>query len=660
MNQQELYTALHATTMEDILRNFPVRYEDLRPSILPATPSDGQRLVVKGKIVQLKAFSARGNSLIRFHLLAYGDRSLPCILYNQPFYLSKLSSGNEELLVLYYSEPRKAYIVSSIVGLDSYYAITGIRPCYSLPKAVSSSYFANYVRKLLSYPKEASYVTSKLPKRLIEKYRLMNEYDAYRAIHLPRNEEDKNNGLRVFKYEEALAYSVNALSFRKKADEKKKSVIPIDKKLINQFVSKLSFKLTNDQLTAIREIVNDMLSPKVMFRLLQGDVGTGKTIVAFVALYANYLRHKQGILMAPTFELASQHYQNALKIFSSYQIKIGFLAGNTLKAKEKKELLSELSDGHIDILVSTHSAISDSVVFKNLGLSIIDEQQLFGVKQREELLLKGDYSDMLMMSATPIPRTLSQVVNSDLDVSTLEQFPSGSRNVKTAVVRSTDPLIEKAINKALAANRQIFIVAPKIEDNDSNNASAEKVFADISERFGTDKTQLLHGRIKKDEQEKIYQDFLTGKKPILVSTTVIEVGIDVSSACLLIIYDANYFGLSSLHQLRGRIGRSGEFALALLVYDGHDEDAANKLKFLADHNDGLKISAYDLQYRGSGSYSGEKQSGRSELSICNFVTDYNVLKCAKEDAKEILANPSDSENSNYLKSLQLEKKAFLV
>ena len=659
MNQKDLYTILNANTEEDILRHFPSRYEDIRPSILSSTPTDGERVVVKGKINSLKSFSARGTSIIRFHLKAYGDRDLPCILFNQPFYLNKLSSYNDELFIMYYSESRKAYLVSYIMDVDSYFAITGIKPCYSLPKGISASYFTSYVKKLLSYPKEASYVVSKVPKKYIEKYHLMNEYDAYRSVHLPRDENDKHNGLRVFKYEEALSYCIKALSIRAKANQKKKDNPNIDKENINKFVAKLPYPLTKDQLTAIREIINDMLLPKVMFRLLQGDVGTGKTIVGFVALYANYLRGKQGVLMAPTFELASQHYQNALKVFKDYPIRIAFLAGNSLTAKEKNNVLKGLANKEIDILISTHSAISDKVVFKDLGLSIIDEQQLFGVKQREELISKGN-SDILMMSATPIPRTLSQIVNSDLDVSTLEQYPRGPRNVKTQVVRSTDPIIEKAINKALAAKRQIFVVVPKIEESSRGNSSAEKVYQDISERFGVDKVQLLHGRIKKDEQERIYNEFLKGNKPILVSTTVIEVGIDVSSACLLIIYDANYFGLSSLHQLRGRIGRSGEFALALLIYDGNDKDVKDKLEFLADNSDGLKISTYDLQHRGSGSYFGEKQSGSSELSICNFVDDYTVLKCAKEDALEILNNPSISDNASYLKSLDLDKPAYLA
>lgn len=661
MNERELYTALNASSEEDILRHFPTRYEDLKPTPIPSTPKDRERIVVKGEVKNLRSFTSRGNSLIRFSVQVYDGRYLNCILFNQPFYLKKLSGGKHLLFVLYYSDARKAYIVSSILDEDSYFVMTGIKPIYQLPKTVSNSYFTNTLKKLLSYPREASYVTSKLPKKYIEKYRLANEYDAYRFVHLPRNQSDLKEGLRVFKYEEALSYCIRSLSLRQKADLRKKTGnLKIYHRKINDFVRSLPYKLTHDQLMGIHDIILDMEKEEVMYRLLQGDVGTGKTIVAFAALYGNYLRGKQGVLMAPTFELASQHEKNARKVFASFGVKIGFLAGNSLKAKEKKEVLDGLKDGSIDILIATHSALSQSVEYHDLGLVIIDEQQRFGVEQREALLKKSGSSDLLMMSATPIPRTLSQIINSDLMVTTLNEFPSGKRNVETRVITSVDPLLYKAMDKALEASRQIFVIAPKISEGAKPTSSAESVYEEMKERFGEDKVQLLHGKIKKEDQERIIQDFVSGKKPILVSTTVIEVGIDVSGAGLMIVYDANFFGLSSLHQLRGRIGRSGDYALALLVYDGNDTEAKEKLDYLAHHNDGLKISEFDLKQRGSGSYSGTNQSGRSELKVCNFVEDLNVFEAAKKDAEEILAHPDEDENAAYLKSLDPEKKTLVA
>lgn len=658
MNITELYQALNAKSDIDILRNFPARYESLSLTPVDKEPIDHMRYVFRGTASHIKAINA-GTSIIRFTVML-GNRALSLIIFSQPFYLMKIKKGNELLFVTYYSDNRKAFIVSSIIDGESYYAMTGLKPIYSLPKSISQSYFANYIKKTLSTPFERDMIHSILPQRYINKYQLLNEFDAFKCVHLPKNQKDLNQGLRVFKYEEALQYCIRSIQLKKKADNiKKRETISIDHKKINAFVAALPYKLTKDQLIAIKNIVLDMEKSNIMYRLLQGDVGTGKTIVAFVALYANFLRGKQGILMAPTFELAKQHYENALKVFASYPIAIAFLSGS-MKQSERKKVLSGIEDGSIHILISTNAATSETIKFHDLCLSIIDEQQRFGVRQRQELLEKGESNDLLMMSATPIPRTLSQIVNSDIEVSTLEEFPHGQRNVKTALIRSTDPSLYDAIEKSTAAKRQVFVVCPKIDEGEKGNSSAVKVYEELVKRFGQDKVQLLHGRIKKEEQDRIYQAFLSNEKPILVSTTIVEVGIDVSSAGLMIIYDANYFGLSSLHQLRGRIGRSGDFALALLVYDGDDPEANDKLSFLASTNDGLRISEYDLKLRGSGSYSGERQSGKSELTVCNFVSDHAIFQYARADALEILENQNDKDNARYLASLPKEEDTFLA
>lgn len=661
MNQRELYLSLNAHADEDLLRHFPVRYESLKTTPLKENPEDGERFVVKGRVAKIKQVNSHAISMIRFYLNTFQGASIPCVLYNQPFYLNKLSAGKDLLTVLYYSESRKAYTVSSIYDLDSYFVMSEIKPVYTLPKEVPTSYFINQINKILSYPREADFMLSPIPPSKIQRYKLLNLFDAYRAIHRPRNDKMLREGLRVFKYEEALSFSVRALSLKRKAEQKKKlDTLKIPHIRINQFVKNLPYKLTSDQIRAIREIIEDMDEEKVMYRLLQGDVGTGKTIVAFTALYGNYLRGKQGVLMAPTFELVSQHYQNALKVFERYGIRVALLVGTGMKVKERREILEGVKNGDIDILISTTSALSDEIHFRALGLSIIDEQQRFGVEQREELVNKGESCDLLMMSATPIPRTFSQIIHADLDVTSLTEFPSGRRIVETRLINSYDPVLYRAIEKAIAAERQVFVVVPKITDGNKPIASAESVYKEICDRFGEDKTQLLHGRIRKENQEEIIKNFKENSRPILVSTTVIEVGIDVSNAGLLVIYDANQFGLSSLHQLRGRVGRSGEYALCLLVYDGKDKDAKEKLQFMAEHNDGFEISQFDLKQRGSGSYSGSNQSGKSELSVCNFVDDINIFEAARKDAEEILDHPEIEENSRYLKSIKQDEDIHLV
>ncbi len=658
MNINEFKEAFHASSMEEILYNFPSKYEKIEVTPFCLNPVDGQRLVYIGVPSKIQRIN-RGNGLIRFNLFT-SNKNVSCLIINQVFYLNKLIKNESLLFVLYYSSARHVYVVNSIYDLDSIAAISGIKPVYSLPKGVSNSYFVNFLKRELCSPFSKSIgFKSLIPHKYVAKYHLLDEYTSLKHVHFPMNGEVLKQGLKTFKYKEALEYCINALLIKKKANNIKRQATSIDHKKINDFVSKLPYKLTKDQNTAIKDIILDLERDRVMYRLLQGDVGTGKTIVSFLACYGNFLRKKQTVYVAPTYELARQHFENAQKIFKNIPINISFLAGST-SAKDKKQIMVDLSKGTIDLLFSTHASLSSYIHFARLGLVIIDEQQLFGVDQRAELLKKGQGADLLMMSATPIPRTLSQIINSDIDVSLLETFPQGIRNVKTLLVRSTDVIIDKAIKKALAVGRQIFIVAPKIETGNNNSSNVNAIYEDMALRYGRDKCQLLHGKIKKEEQDKIYQTFLSGQKPILVSTTVIEVGIDVSKACLLIVYDANYFGLSTLHQLRGRIGRSGEFALALMIYDGDDKDSKAKLQFLCDNLDGLTIAQFDMEQRGTGSYGGENQSGKSELKVCNFVKDIEIFKCAKNDAIEIIENPNEKENALLLEDIAKKKTTYLV
>lgn len=659
MTESQLYTLLNASNVEDVLRHFPSRYEDLNVTELNEPFLDGKRYVVKGIIKDLRSVNNRYSSIIRFKCHTFSNKVISCLLVNQSFYMNIIANNTEKLLVLYYSETRKCFIVNSITNIDSYFALTGIRPIYSLPKGISQSYFISYLKKVLNNSSYGKYINSKVPVTYQNKYHLLNDYDAFKLVHLPKDKKSLYQGLRVFKYEEALAYSIRSLLIKKENENKKKDALKIDHKKINDFIKNLSFKLTASQNRCIREIILDLESEKVMYRLLQGDVGSGKTIVSFISLYGNYLRGKQGVLLSPTFELAYQHFQNALKIFKDYNLNIRFLYGN-IKAKEKKEILQQLKNNEIDILISTHSVLTSDVIFSNLGLSIIDEQQLFGVKQRETILNKSTTCDLLMMSATPIPRTLSQIINIDIDVSTIDELPYGNKNVNTIVTNTADPIIDNAIKKCLEKERQIFVIVPKIEDGDNKIKSVEDLYKEYSLRYNSDNISCLNGKIKKEERDKIFKNFITGKKKILISTTVIEVGIDVKKAGLLIVYNANYFGLSSLHQLRGRIGRSGDYALAILLYDGNDSKAKEKLKYLAENNDGMKISQYDLKMRGTGSYEGEKQSGKSELQVCNFVEDYNIFIESKKDASEILNNLDNKENEEFLKYLNLDKKSFIV
>ena len=652
MKQEDILLKLNALYDTDVLEHFPKEYLYLYNTPIDKIEEEGKDIIVFGSINDIKSIRTP-LSIIRFKI-NYMNKVLSCAIFNQPFYINVLKKFNKYFLVCRYKKKNKSYIVRYVIKEDSPYLRTKIKPIYTLPKGVSQPDFINLIEGILI--QKSQYITNKLPKKICDKYKFEDRYLAFKDVHFPLNEDALKRGLRVFKYEEALQYSLATSVIKKYRNLIKKQVTTlININEVDTFINKLTFKLTGDQLNAIHEIVFDMNKTQIMNRLLQGDVGTGKTLVALCALYANYLRHGQGALLAPTKILAQQHYENACKLFKDTPIKIKFLAGN-LKTKEKDKINKLLESGEIDIIIGTHTLMSQNIKYKNLTLSIIDEQQNFGVEQRNALINKGMNADLLMMTATPIPRTLSKIINNDMDVSSLNEFPSKKRNVKTMVVQSVDKIINKAILRALEIKRQVFIVAPKIiETGTGKKISVETIFAQMATEYGEDNVALLHGKMKEEERNKIYDEFKSGEKLILVATSIIEVGIDIPHACLMVIYSASTFGLSSLHQLRGRIGRDGESALALLVYDDDDQENYERLKYLADNEDGYNIAKYDLIHRGSGSLTGSNQSGDSYLKVANFANDQVIFEYAIKDSVEILENLDDVDYriyySNVLKNL---------
>jgi ATP-dependent DNA helicase RecG len=646
MKRIEILDALKATNEEDILSHFPRRYVGLLSCDLGLPPSDGKRMTVQGRPSSL--VSLRYGQLIRFRITDRKGESIAAMIFSQPFYRNILKQSEEYFFFGTYRAKQKCFMVSSAVKTSNPLVANPYMPYYSLPAKVSQSAFYAYVLEILQ--NRGEYILEVVPKAYREKYRLEPRLEAYRDVHVPRSEETVKRGLRVFKYEEALSYCLYSLEQKKKASLlKKRKMNPIDREKINAFVKNLPYRLTQDQLEAVREIVTDMDSPKVMNRLLEGDVGTGKTVVAFIAMYGNYLRGGQSVLLAPTLTLAEQHYRKALSAFKDYPVKI-VLLDNSLKPSEQKKVLSQIESGEADMVVGTHSLFSDSVVYKNLTFAVEDEQHKFGVAQRGKLAEKGEGVDVLSMSATPIPRTMALMIHSEMEVSVLKQFPSEERRVETRVVQQDDPLIDKAVKRALEVKRQVFVVAPKIDDQEgkSSRLSSKAVYDEFKGKYGEENVAFLNGRMKKESQKQVIEDFRTGKKLILVSTSVIEVGVDVSSASLMIVMEANYFGLASLHQLRGRIGRNGEGALAIFVYSGDDPEAKEKLDYLASHSSGEDVALYDLRHRGGGDFASDRQSGESILRVANFVDDSNVFFYAKKDAEEILNNPQDPENASFI------------
>ena len=651
MTNKEIYFKLSAESDEDILEHFPKRYDDNSLSDLSVPFTNFQKFVVFGKIENMT--SIMYGNLIYFDVKPVNSNyRVKLALYNQPFYKNVYKKGDEAYFYGTYKEKRHAMMITLILKPNSLLVSNRYKPYYNLPKEVSQTQFYKLVNDILK--DRNMYINEVLPRHLREKYRFLSRYESFKRVHLPSSKESINEGLRLFTYEECLKYCLKSLALKKEiSDIKKENYKKIDTLKINEFVKSLPYKLTKDQVVAIREIVNDMNSSSNMNRLLEGDVGTGKTIVALTAIYASYIRGGQSVLLAPTVTLARQHYFSAIKVLSNYGINIAFL-DNSLSKKEMTVLLKSIKEGDVDVVIGTHNVFQDKVIYKNLSLAVIDEQHKFGVNQRDELISKGKMVDHLMMSATPIPQTMSRIINLDLDISSLRTFPSKRRSVVTKVVTSSSELIGKSIKKALDIKRQVFIVAPKIEASEaSSKISAKSIYDDMAKEYGEVNVALLTGKTKKEDQKNIYDDFVNGKKLILVSTSLIEVGVDVKNACLMVIYEANYFGMASIHQLRGRIGRSGEGALALLVYDGDDEEAVNKLDFLATHDNGEDVSIYDLEHRGAGTLGKEKQSGESELQVANFVKDKEIFKCAREDALKIL-DSSSSDDKTYLNSILQE------
>ena len=651
MNKFELLEKLQVSSDIEILEKLPSRYIDLSPLSDDIFLGDGRMIRGCYQIYEVKTNRAHG--IIRFGAKSsVNGISHSFIIYNQMFYLNRIATGKTLFIVGRYSVRFKSIVVSAVYELSSWFVQSEIKPFYRLPGGIGQSYFMNVIDNIL-HSSLMQYIGNNVPDEFVKKYRLIPRRQAFKIVHQPDGKKQLQEGLRTFKYEEALAYCMKMeVNKRLRSIYKKGAHLSIDRNEMNALVKKLPFSLTKDQIQCTKEIMDDMDSSNVMFRILQGDVGTGKTAVALLSLFANTIRGGQGVLFAPTTSLAIQHYKNALSFYSGFNVKVGLLISN-MKQSQKKKLLEELACGDIDVLISTQAGIEKGVTFKKLTLSIIDEQQQFGVDQRMTMMKKGDYVDTLMMSATPIPRTMSRIVFGDLDISELKEFPKGiTRHVDTKVVNSQSQLISKAINRALEIKRQVFVVVPRIdgdEEDESNKLSAKEVYDDYVKEYGEDKVQLLHGRMKKDDQNEVLNKFRNNEKPILISTSIIEVGVDVQEACLMIIYSANYFGLSALHQLRGRVGRNGKNGLTLLVYDGDDDQAIDKLNYLATHTDGFDISQYDLKSRGAGDWAGTDQSGHDGLSVINFDKDRKIFECAMEDAKEILDNANSNEGFNLYK-----------
>ena len=624
-------------TSYDVINHLPRRYDDYSYSI-EKDLKDKQRLVLLGKIVSIpKLVRARGIDILTFDFISRLRKYYKVVFFNQP-YLAKTLKIDEEYSLIGTFNLKRNEIDGQKIIKGEVPTEERLKPVYSLPAGFQNYLYANLVKKSLEEVK--GQIFSTIPYDYLNKYRLINKEIALNWAHNPKSPEQIHQALRHLKYEEALLFSLKNQLIResnKSLSKIKKEPIGVD--ICEPFIGSLPYKLTEDQLVACEEIIEDMNQNSLMYRLLQGDVGTGKTLVSFVALFANYLRGDQGALMAPTDALARQHYANAVKLFKNTKLKIALLLGST-SASEKKQIKDDLKEGYIDIIIGTHALFTKDTIYSSLGLVIIDEQHRFGVNQRIALANKGEHADLLMMSATPIPRSLALTIYGDLDISTLYTFPSTKRDVKTIVTSSEDPIIYQTIDEAIENNKQVYVIAPLIDFSEDGKFSVEQLYARYVLRYKA-AVGLLHGRMKQEEKEETLNKFYNGDIKVLVSTQVVEVGIDVKNANTMVIYDATHFGLASLHQLRGRIGRDGSKSTCILA---SNEEDADKLGILTRSEDGFAIAEEDMKQRGPGELTGVKQSGIPDFSFLNIVDDYKIFVVARDDAKEILKN---KDNKNY-------------
>ncbi len=646
----EILKQLNINSVEEVLSYYPYRYDYL--SITPYRDFKvGMRVIFKGRISRTASTFRYGKKAItHFNVVIEDEHELSLTIFNRPWAKS-LNIEKEILCIGIYKGDGK-------VTLTNYYDkdpddVLGIVPLYPLKSGITQ----NDIKKIIAFTlKNMTTIDDGLPFEYENKHGLITYEEALRAIHVPSDIESLKKALARLKYSEFLAFYVALLSIRDKT-KIKRQVKNFDLKIIEDFIRGLSFELTKDQHKAIDEILDDLKGPTPMYRLLEGDVGSGKTIVATIALLANYLKGYMGVIMAPTEILASQHYDSIQKDLAKFGIKVALLTSST---KEREELLKQIKKGAIDILVGTHALYSDDVIYQNLGLVIADEQQRFGVLQRRKLLEKGKEVDFLLMSATPIPRTLASALYGDMDISAIMTLPKGRKKVITKLYKSDDLfLIKGAIEALLKKGQKIYIVAPAIEENEDFKAiSIAEIKAMVEKYFSSQKYAVLHGRLKSAEKESVMNDFVRGDTKILIATTVVEVGVNVSSATAMIIMDAEHFGLSQLHQLRGRIKRSSHQGYCFLMTSSKDERALKRLEVLVKSDDGFMIAKADLMLRGMGDMFGIRQSGLPSFVLGDIFKDQKIMSAAKKDAEEILLKLD--EYQEYIDKILKRSASFIA
>ncbi|MBQ3474601.1 MAG: ATP-dependent DNA helicase RecG [Bacilli bacterium] len=620
LNKLDIYN------LEDLITYFPYRYE-----ILKKTSLYDDKVVISGIIESnptINYFNRKNRLGFRLRI---EDRVINVVIFNRAFLKQHLLVGKTITVIGKYD---KNTLTASDIKLEDIGDKTKVTPIYHLVKGLTNKNMNNYINSALS----SSYVIDYIPEELVDRYDFIDKKNALINIHNPKSSELLNKSIYRCKYEELFLFMLKINELKNKNSLMNKGYSKeIDLEKVKEFISSLPFNLTIDQEKTLDEIFCDLKSDKRMNRLVQGDVGSGKTIVAIISMYVMKLNNYQSALMAPTEILAHQHYENMKKLFKDMDVNVKEILGSTSK-KEKDEIKKDLLDGKIDMIVGTHALIQDDIMFNNLGLIITDEQHRFGVNQRANLRNKGNMPDVLYLSATPIPRTYALTIYGDMDISIIKTRPEGRKEIITKVKNNSEiKSVLFKMKEELESGHQIYIVSPLIENEESDDEDIKKLYRKFSLAFKNYNIGILHGKMNQKEKDQVMNKYIEKEIDILISTTVIEVGVDVKNATMMIIFDAYKFGLSTLHQLRGRVGRNDLQSYCILMTDRETE----RLNIMEKVSDGFVLAEEDFKLRGSGDLFGTRQSGDMNFKLANLRKDYDLLLKVKDDSNEILKKISE-------------------
>jgi ATP-dependent DNA helicase RecG len=635
----------------DFLSLYPHRYDYIEPTD-ESVMNVGDFVVLEGRIVTpIKShFYAKNKSVSRFVFVSeHNEYSVS--IFNRPW----LKTPSADRLCTLIGKLDKAGIVlASNLYFKPVVEVTGIFPVYPLKKGITQKQVSAMMKKVFSMCTQAQYVA--FPSSTLQEKDLLSLLKAQELIHFPKDKPTLHQAISTIKYVEFSNYHLGVLISVEVMKKKHKQPKKADALIIQNFINGLPFELTTDQVESTQQIIEDMQSDKIMMRLLQGDVGSGKTIVALIgALYAIYAGY-QVALLAPTEILASQHFYSVKTMLNDPLIKVGFLSSSN-SAPNRRKILEQVENEKINFIIGTHALFQESVTFGNLGLVITDEQHRFGVMQRQAMMDKGESVDVLSMSATPIPRTLANALFSELEVSTIKSMPKNRRPITTHLIEenSLRSIMDDLMDE-ISSKHQVYVVCPSIDQTTQSTRNVVTVYENIKAAYGNQFTlAMLHGQMDSTQKETIMESFKTGEIDMLICTTIIEVGIDVANATRLVVYDADRFGLSQLHQLRGRIGRSTLESVCYLLTSTSEEETLARLQVLVDYQSGFEIAYQDLVNRGPGEIVGIRQSGLPSFSFGNIVDDQDMLLQAKVDAQRMLEYPINEEERNYVNHVKKQK-----